>query len=390
MKKNNFSLIDTQLKRKNDNNVKWGIQTKYQDPQLLPLWVADMDIATFSPIREALKKEIDKKILGYVNPSKKLFTIIANWQESHHQVIINPSQILLTPGVDAGISLAIRYLTKKRDPILVADPYYPPYKNLVEGTGRHLVTFPLDNKAGQYKYDFRKLEGVLATKQIKVLILCNPQNPGGRIWDKSELKKISDLSQKYQVLIFSDEIHNELFYDNHHPVSMLNKSLAGNPNIVVFNSASKAFNLAGTKTAYILLKNPVLLKKLKLAQKIEYTGQLNTLGLVSLKIAYQRGQKWLEELRSYLQTNRNFVIQYLKKYLPKIKFMVPQATFLIWLDFSPYGYSDFILQKKLLKQCHLYLNPGPDYGKQGYQHMRLNFACNRKLLQKGLDRLKKL
>lgn len=381
-------MIDTNVNRRHGNNVKWSV-TK-DDDQLLPMTVADMDIATPQFIREAIQQVLDKKVLGYTMPSARFYDAIIRWQKQHHDVSLKRNQLIIIPSIAVGLSFVIRHLTQVDDGIIVMSPYYPPYKQLVVDNHRKFVEFPLVQREGQYVIDFKRLERVMADGQTKAIIVCNPHNPGGCVWTTTELQRIQDLANEHHILVLADEIHDDVAFSDNIPVSMMSDLMGeeASTQTVLLKSATKAFNLAGLKCAFLAVKNPQLLATLKEAAAAEAIEEVNTLGLVATKTAYEQGAEWLTEVNAYLEENRNLAYEYLREEIPMIRPMYPEGTYLMWLDFMAYGLTDDDLDEKLRTLGHICLNPGIDYGKAGSGFMRLNFAVDRSVLKDALHRLK--
>lgn len=381
-------MIDTNVNRRQDNNVKWSV-TK-DDDQLLPMTVADMDIATPQFIREAMQRVLDQKVLGYTMPSTVFYNAIIHWQKTYHNVSLKRDQLIIVPSVAVGLSFVIRHLTQVDDGIIVMSPYYPPYRQLVIDNQRQFIEFPLVQREGQYVIDLDRLDQVMAESNAKAIIVCNPHNPGGCVWTTSELQRIQDIANAHSVLVLADEIHDDVAFSDNLPVSMMSDLMGeeASDQTILLKSATKAFNLAGIKCAFLAVKNPKLLSILKQAAAAEAIEEVNTLGLVATRVAYEQGADWLAEVNAYLEANRNFAYEYLREEVPMIRPMYPEGTYLMWLDFMAYGLTDTELDQKLRELGHICLNPGIDYGKTGSGFMRLNFAVDRAVLTDALKRLK--
>lgn len=379
-------MIDTDVSRRKFNNIKWSDT----DQDLLPMTIADMDIATPDFIREALNQLLSEKVLGYSLPEPAFYESIIQWQRQRHSVELTRDQLILLPSVVTGISLSLRTLTQPNDAVLVMAPYYPKYRNLIQNTDRQLVAFPLVQKEGQYVINFERLEKIIASKKVKAMIICNPHNPGGRVWTNAELQQLHELAREYNVLIIADEIHDDTIFSDNYPVSMLSNLMGAesDAHTILITAATKAFNLAGTKLAYLAVKNPSLLAQLQQAAEAEGIQEVNTFGVVATQTAYQQGERWLTEVNQYLEANRDDAYDYLRENVPLIKPMLPQASYLMWLDFAAYGLTDEALDETLRRDAHLALNPGIDYGQSGGGFMRLNFAVDKEVLKTALHRLK--
>lgn len=381
-------MIDTNVNRRQDSNVKWSAAKN--DDQLLPMTVADMDIATPQFIREAMQRVLDQKVLGYTMPSTAFYDAIIRWQKKHHDVSLKRDQLIIVPSIAVGLSFVIRHLTQVNDGIIVMSPYYPPYRRLVVDNQRQFIEFPLIQREGQYVIDLERLDKIMAEGQAKAIIVCNPHNPGGCVWTTAELQRIQDIAYAHHVLVLADEIHDDVAFSDNIPVSMMSDLMGdeASEQTILLKSATKAFNLAGVKCAYLAAKNPKLLAILKQAAGAEAIEEVNTLGLVATRTAYEQGEQWLTEVNAYLEENRNLAYEYLREEVPMIRPMYPEGTYLMWLDFMAYGLTDAELDAKLRTLGHLCLNPGIDYGQTGSGFMRLNFAVDREVLKDALHRLK--
>ncbi|MFC6254198.1 MalY/PatB family protein [Secundilactobacillus hailunensis] len=381
-------MIDTNVDRHGDNSDKWAV-TK-DDDQLLPMTIADMDIATPQFIREAMQRVLNKKVLGYTTPGTSFYNAIIRWQKTHHDVSLKREQLIIVPSIAVGLSFVIRNLTQKNDGIIVMSPYYPPYRQLVVDNQRQFVEFPLVQRDGQYVIDFNRLDSVMADSQNTAIIVCNPHNPGGCVWTTTELQRLQDIANAHHVLVLADEIHDDVAFSDNQPVSMLSDLMGSEAasQTVLMKSATKAFNLAGVKCAFLAVKNPELLATLKQAAAAEAIEEVNTLGVVATQTAYEQGAQWLTEVNAYLEENRNLAYEYLRENIPLIRPMYPEGTYLMWLDFMAYDLSDDKLDEKLRSLGHICLNRGIDYGQTGSGFMRLNFAVDRAVLKDALQRLK--
>lgn len=380
-------MLDTNVNRRNSNNIKWSPVKK--DPGVLPMTIADMDIATPVFIREALQHELDQRVLGYSMPMASFYDAIIQWEWQRHNVSLLRDQLILLPSVVTGLAFVIRHLTQTNDSIIVMSPYYPPYRRLVEGNQRQMIDFPLVQREGQYVIDFERLDQVMSTSHARAILVCNPHNPGGRVWTTAEMLRLQDLASQHQVLVIADEIHDDTTFSDNEPVSLLANRMGESAveQTVLLKSASKAFNIAGTKLAYLAVKNPELLAKLQQAADAEAIQEVNTLGVVATQTAYEHGERWLNEVNQYLQDNRDYAYEYIRENIPLIRPMLPQATYLMWLDFMAYDLTDQALDEHLQQDGRLMLNPGIEYGQSGSGFMRLNFAVDRSILKDALSRL---
>lgn len=374
--------------RKETNSVKWdAVQQMYKENDLLPLWVADMDFKVHQPILDAMSEYIAQGILGYSIIPDSLYNAIQEWQKRRHHYIVEKEAILFNSGVVPSVALAIQAYTQPGDSVMIHDPVYHPFAKVIQANHREVVRSPLYVENGNFLIDFDEMEKLLKSEEVKLFILCNPHNPGGRVWQKQELVRIGNLCKKYNVLVISDEIHQDLVF----PPAVFTTFTNADPSFkdfsIILTAATKTFNLAGIKNSMIFIHDPVLRKQFKTTQEMNQQSEINTLGLIGTEAAYNSGDEWLNELLSYLQDNIEEVEKFLTMNLPKVQMMKPEGTYLVWLDFSNYQLSDKQLENNLLHKGKVVMNTGISFGPSGSQHMRLNIACPRATLLEGLQRI---
>lgn len=385
-----MSQFDVIHNRLNTNSVKWdSLISTYGKEDLLPFWVADMDFQASPAISKALNDYIKQGIYGYTLIPDSLYNAIITWQKRQHHYELTKEEILFSPGVVPSLVTIIQALTKPGDALLIHDPVYHPFTDVVQNTERQLILSNLIEEESLFKMDFDDMEEKIIKHQVKLFILCNPHNPGGRVWTREELQRLGDLCQKHNVLVISDEIHQDIVFEGCTFSSF--QTIA--PNFedfsIIVTSATKTFNLAGIKNSMIFIKNPVLREKVQAIQAISYQAEINTFGLIATEAAYNEGKAWLDELLPYLKNNIDFTYDFITEHLPKVKIMKPQGTYLIWLDFSAYQLSDDELLERFIQKAGIVVNPGISFGPKGTQHIRLNVACSKALLEKGLDKIAK-
>jgi cystathionine beta-lyase len=381
----NFDNVHSRL---NTNSVKWdSIVATYKENDLLPLWVADMDFLAPTPVTKALQQVIDQGIYGYTIFPDSLYDAIISWQQRKHHYTIQKEDILFNSGVVPSLALAVQSFTEIEDSVLIHDPVYPPFADVVEKNQRQLVRNALIDRNGHFEFDPNTMEAAIQEHNVKLMILCNPHNPGGRVWSKEELQQIGDICKKHGVIVVSDEIHQDIVFAPTTFTSFQTVDPAFAEFSIVLTSATKTFNLAGIKNSMIFIKDPELRKQFVTTQEKNVQSEINTFGIVATEAAYRDSEQWLEELLHYLAANIEWTCNYLAKELPEIKYHKPEGTYLMWLDFSSYGLSDQQLQRKLIKEAKVVLNPGINFGPSGTQHMRINLACPRETLEKGLAQI---
>lgn len=376
------------INRLGSNSVKWdAILKSYNEENLLPLWIADMDFKAPAGVLQAYQKLLEHGILGYADTPDTLYTAISNWEQEHFKLAVRKEEILFFSGVLAGITTAIQAFTKPNDVILIHDPVYPPFANIITTNRRQLVRSQLVEENGHFVMDLADMEEKFKQHQVKVMILCNPHNPGGRVWTKKELYQLGELCQKYQVLVLSDEIHQDLVFPPNKMTSFFNAGDGFSDFSLQFTSMTKTFNLAGIKNSVVFVKNEKLRSQLIRKQEENFQQEINTFGLVGMEAAYETGEEWLAELLPYIQSNITYTMNFFREQLPKVKIMEPEGTYLLWLDFSEYDLSDKELEERFVHKGKVVLNTGVSYGPSGKQHMRLNVACPRVVLEEGLNRI---
>ncbi len=384
MKKYNFDeLVD----RTNTNCIKYdGRQMFFGTEAVLPLWVADMDFKTPDFIINALKERLEHEVLGYTFRDDSYAESITNWLEKRHAWNVEKEWLSFSPGVVAGLTLAIEAFSKPGDEVIVQPPVYFPFFDSVKGTGRKMVENPLKLENGRYTFDLEDLKQKI-TPETKLLLLCNPQNPGGMVWTREELEALTAICLENKVLIISDEIHSDLVFEGHKHIPLPTISEEVAQSCVVCMAGSKTFNIAGLTTSFVVIPNKRLLARYERELKVPHLHMGNIFGSVALKTAYREGEAWLEQMLVYLQENMQLVRTYLKENLPQVVPMEPEATYLVWLDFNALGLSDEELNERLLK-AGVGLNRGVQFGKQGSGYMRINIGCQRSTLLQALECIK--
>ncbi len=387
MKHYNFDEV---INRKGTSCVKYdGLKDAYQGKEnLIPLWVADMDFATPDFIIDALKKRCEHPIFGYTFDDDEYYASILTWLHYKYNWKAEREWITYIPGIVKGIGLAVQCFTQPGDKVIIQPPVYHPFRLVPTRMGREVVYNPLKLEDGVYKMDFEQLESLI-DKDCKMLILSNPHNPGGIVWEKEALVKLAQICSAHGILVISDEIHAEMTYPQfrHHPFATVSPEAAACS--VTFMAPSKTFNIAGIVSSYAIVPDAELREKF---YSFLEAGELNAgtiFAFTATKAAYTYGAEWLQQMRSYVIENVNFVDEYLKKNIPQIKAYRPQASFLIWLDCRELGLSQPDLVHLFEDKAGLALNDGTMFGKEGEGFMRLNVGCPRSILSKSLESLKK-
>ena len=372
--------FDEIIDRRNTGSVKWH----YFD-DTIPLWVADMDFKTAQPILNTIERVTQHGILGYTKPTAALYESIIQWHSSRYGLLLDKQNILFSPGVVPSLALMMNVFTGAGDAVLVNDPIYTPFMTKVEQNGRALVMSALKEFDGKYQLDLADIEAKIIEHKVKLYLLCNPHNPGGRVWTRQELKELLALCKKHDVAIVSDEIHQDLTLSSYTFTPLLTLAKGYAHKAVSLTSMTKTFNVAGIKGSMIFAKDNSLIKKIS-QQQLNDEYELNLFAYEVMRSAYENGGGWLEQALAYIENNIEITLEFLAGHLPDIKVMRPEASYLIWLDCSAYGDDDQALYDKL-REAKVELNAGIKYGSEGHLKMRINVACPKTLLREGLNRV---
>lgn len=386
MKYNFDKIID----RKGTNSLKYDFaKERGLSEDVLPLWVADMDFSVEDHIKEELLKSVNHAIFGYSDTKDDYFEVLKAWYEKRFSWKPEKDWLIKTPGVVFAIAMAIWALTNEGDAIIIQEPVYYPFAGTIRANNRKLIINNLILEDTKYQIDFEDFEKQIIENKVKLFILCNPHNPVGRVWTLDELEKLVNICIKHKVYIFSDEIHSDLVYsgNTHTVLARLGKEVQDI--CIIATAPSKTFNIAGLQASNIWIPNIEIRKAFKKSMDKAGYSQLNNLGLVAAKAAYEYGEEWLEELKLYLKANLDFVREFLKENLPQIKLIEPEGTYLIWLDFRELGISELERKDLIENKAKLWLDAGTMFGKAGAGFERINIACPRKTLEEAMNRLKK-
>lgn len=356
------------------------------DREVLPAWIADMDFEVLPEIRQTVHDYAEQLVYGYTYASDGLIEAVQNWEEKQHGYRFDKDALVFIEGVVPAISTAIQAFTKEGEAVLINTPVYPPFARSIKLNNRRLITNSLVEKDGLFEIDFEQLEKDFVEEEVKLYVLCNPHNPGGRVWEKEVLEKIGQLCQQHGVLLVSDEIHQDvaLFGNKHQSFNTVNEDFKEFS--LILSSATKTFNIAGTKNSYAIIENPKLRLAFQKRQLANNQHEISGLGYLATETAYRYGEDWLEELKELIEKHINYVVDVFGKET-KIKVMKPQGTYLIWLDFSAYDINDEELRKLLRDEAKVILNRGLDFGEEGALHARLNVAMPTSILEEVCQRI---
>ncbi|CAM2863456.1 MalY/PatB family protein [Paenibacillus sediminis] len=354
----------------------------------LPLWVADMDFRCAAPIINALKERVEHGIYGYSFPNDHYYDALKWWMKKRHGWEIQSEWVTLMPGVVPALNFIIRAFTKEGDKVIIQQPVYHPFTNTVVQNNRIVANNALKNENGIYEMDFEDLEQKAKDPDTKLLILCNPHNPVGKVWSAEELQRLGQICNDNDVIVVSDEIHSDLVLpgNQHTTYALLGESFANHS--IICTAPSKTFNLAGLQASNIIIPNPEIKAKLDEELKKSSIHGVNLFGLTATIAAYSpEGEEWLEQLLTYLDANADFINKFVKKHMPKVKYHKPQATYMAWLDFREVEESFDKLERSVKEEAKVLLNGGTMFGRSGEGFMRLNFACPQSILEEALERI---
>lgn len=380
--------FDTVPNRRGTNCFKYDFAREMGMPEdVLPLWVADMDFPTAPAVLERLHALAEHGIFGYTGVKDAYFFAVHNWYAQRFGWETQRSWLVTTPGVVFAIAIAIRAFTQKGDAILIQQPVYYPFANKVTENDRQLVVNPLVLKNGRYEMDFADMERKIVDYHVKMLLLCSPHNPVGRVWTKEELLRVGEICQKHGVLVVSDEIHADFTYAGHtHRVFASVKSEFADFTITC-TAPSKTFNLAGLQNSNIFIPN----RQLRHAYKKELSacgcGGTNCMGMAACQAAYEAGADWLEQLKQYLAGNLAYIRQFLREKLPDIALIEPEGTYLVWLDLRKLGLTEQQQRQLIVQDAKLWLDTGTLFGQGGEGFERINIACPRTTIEQAMQRL---
>lgn len=381
--------FDTVIDRRGTNSLKYDFaRERGRREDILPLWVADMDFKTAPEILERLKEAVRHGIFGYSEGKEEYFLALRNWYLKHFGWETRREWLVKTPGVVFAIAAAIKAFTDEGDAVLLQQPVYYPFGEVIADNGRKMVSSPLREREGRYEMDFEDFEQKIIENHVKLFLLCSPHNPVGRVWEERELRRLGDICLKHGVRVVSDEIHSDFTYEGHPHHVFAGLCPEFERISVTCTSPSKTFNLAGLQVSNIFIADPEMRKRFQKAVAAAGYSQINALGLVACQAAYERGEQWLSQLKAYLRENLAFTRGYLNEYLPEIRLVEPEGTYLLWLDFRALGLTEEQRRDLLENKAMLWLDSGAMFGADGEGFERINIACPRKTLKQALSQLR--
>lgn len=375
--------FDTPTERRNTNSLKWDVAQGE-----LPMWVADMDFQTAPEIREAIMKRAEHGIFGYSVIPDAWYEAYIQWWKMRHGYTMERDWLIFCTGVVPAISSIVRKLTTPAEKVLIQTPVYNIFFNSILNNGRQVLESPLRYDGKEYRIDFADLEEKLSDPQTALMILCNPHNPTGKIWDRQTLEKIGALCSRHHVTVVSDEIHCDLTDPEESYVPFASVSETCRQISITCMAPTKAFNLAGLQTAAVSVPDEVLRHKVWRALNTDEAAEPNAFAVEAAVAAFTRGADWLDALRDYLYENKKLAEEYIEKEIPDVRAVASQATYLLWLDCSGLIGCGREAAGFLRRETGLYLSEGSQYGGNGADFLRMNIACPRAVLKDGLERLK--
>jgi len=386
MPKYNFDRI---IDRKGTNAIKVdALKERYGSDNLISLWVADMDFLSPPAITDAIIKRAQHGIFGYTSAGLEYYTSITRWLEKCHDWKISQEWITFIPGIVKGIAFAADCFTDRNNGIIIQPPVYHPFRIIPTLHHRAVIDNPLILEDRKYVMDLSNLKKRL-NSSIKMLILCNPHNPGGRVWNKQELTELAEICYDNDILVISDEIHSDLAYPGHKHIPFASVSEKAANNSITFMAPSKTFNIAGIVSSYSVIPNEKIRQKFNEYLKSSELDEGHIFAYVATQAAYEQGEEWLNEAKGYLMGNIKFVDDYLKKNIPQIKAMIPEASFLVWLDCRDLNLDQEKLVSLFIEDAGLALNDGAMFGQGGEGFMRMNIGTPRANIQQAMENLHK-
>lgn len=374
--------------RTHTNAIKYDLAKRRNKPEdALSLWVADMDFPTAPCVQKAVAEKAAHGIFGYSRPDERYYNALKKWFAERHNYKIQEEWVVNTPGVCFALASAVKAFTKEGESVLVQKPVYYPFFNTIKALSRKVVNSPLVLKNGHYEINFEDFEAKIVSENVKMFILCSPHNPGGRVWKKEELQRISEICLKHSVLVISDEIHSDIVFEGSRHTVYGSLSEAAVENSIICTAPSKSFNLAGLQFSNIIIPNAKL--RIAFQREVDRTGydEPSLMGIVAATAAYSEGGEWFDAARDYIWKNIQFASNYIEENCPKIKVVIPEGTYLLWLDFSAFSLSDEEINERILNRAKVWLDNGKMFGDEGKFFQRINCATPRKILAEALERI---
>ncbi len=380
--------FDRVIDRRNTNSLKYDFAVERGLPaDVLPLWVADMDFRAPEPVLNALERSVAHGIFGYSEVKSDYYDAVASWFTARFGWQTQPQWLVKTPGVVFALAMAVRALTKPGDSVLIQPPVYYPFFSVIQDNDRRLVKNELIYQDGKYTMDFADFERKIVEQEVKLFLLCSPHNPVGRVWTTQELRRLAQICQKHNVYVVADEIHCDFAFPEHPHHIFVQAAPELTEQTIICTAPSKTFNLAGLQVSNIWIPGKDIRQRfVKEIRRCGYS-QLNTLGLIASKAAYEHGGPWLEQCRGYLRRNLDLLREFLATHLQQIRLVEPEGTYFAWLDCAGLGLSCRELNDLIVHQAKLWLDPGHIFSQESGQFQRMVLACPQKTLRQGLEQL---
>jgi len=381
--------FDAIIDRKGTASYKWDQSEKlFGRSDILPLWVADMDFPAPKEVVEAINRRAELGIYGYTFRTPSYYEAVLGWLSRRHGWDIEQDWLSSSPGVVPALSVMVLAATEPGDGIILQSPVYYPFYDVIKMNGRQVVNNPLILKDGRYEMDFELLEKQ-ARDGAKMLLLCSPHNPGGRVWERSELEKVGEICEKHGLIVVADEIHHDLVFSGHKHVPYATLSEAHARHSVTCIASSKTFNLAGLQSAAVIIPDASLRDKYNKLLKTLSIHMETYFGLTGTEMSYRHGDEWLDQLLVYLEGNRDALLAYVEEHLPQVKAMKPEGTYMVWMDCTAISNKPAELKKLMFDKAGVAFSEGSVFGEQGAGYLRVNLACPRSLLMEALDKFAK-
>lgn len=382
----NYNFDEVVCRKHTDALKLEALAPRWGRTDLLPMWVADMDFKTPPFIVEVMKKRMECEVFGYTAKPESWYEAIISWQKRRHKWTITKEMISFVPGVVPALAMAVQAFTQPGEKVMIQQPVYNPFAQVIRNNHRELVNCPLELKDGQYHINFKLFEKKI--KGCKLFLFCHPHNPGGRVWTREELKKVATICAQNNVIIVADEIHADLTLLPYEHIPFASVSEEAKQNSVVFASPSKAFNMAGLATSYAVIANPTLRRRFESYVEGNELAAGNVFAFNTVVAAYNKGEEWLLQMLTYVQGNIDEVVSYIKENIPQLKVIIPQASYLVFIDFGALQLNQKDIVALCTNRAHLALNDGSIYGEEGNGYMRINLACPRSVVRQALAQLK--
>mgnify|MGYP000975661272 FL=1 len=382
----NYNFDEVVCRKHTDALKLEALAPRWGRTDLLPMWVADMDFKTPPFIVEVMKKRMECEVFGYTAKPESWYEAIISWQKRRHKWTITKEMISFVPGVVPALAMAVQAFTQRGEKVMIQQPVYNPFAQVIRNNHRELVNCPLELKDGQYYINFKLFEKKI--KGCKLFLFCHPHNPGGRVWTREELEKVATICAQNNVIIVADEIHADLTLLPYEHIPFASVSEEAKQNSVVFASPSKAFNMAGLATSYAVIANPTLRRRFESYVEGNELAGGNVFAFNTVVAAYNKGEEWLQQMLTYVQGNIDEVVSYIKENIPQLKVIIPQASYLVFIDFSALQLNQKDIVALCTNRAHLALNDGSIYGEEGNGYMRINLACPRSVVRQALAQLK--